>query len=86
MAELQVRLFAAARQLAGRGVWTLEIGDDEPRTVAELKDRLAASCPALEPLLSRVRIAIDGEYASDGDVIPHGAELAVIPPVSGGCF
>ena len=53
-------------------------------TVADLKSALALACPSLRPLLPMIRIAIDSEYAVDDQTIPLGAELAAIPPVSGG--
>jgi molybdopterin converting factor subunit 1 len=77
-----VRLFAGARQCAGRALVELELA--EGATVAELRRALAAAYPELALLLPRVRIALDAEFADDLAPIPPGAELAVIPPVSGG--
>ena len=77
-----VLLFAVARQLADRGEIAVEV--EAGATVADLKRALARSCPPLEPLLSRVRIAVDASYAEDDDTLPDHGELAVIPPVSGG--
>ena len=80
--RVEVRLFAAARQRAGRPTLDLEL--PEPATVAALKRALAAACPALAPLVASLRIAVDSEYAADDAPIPPGAEVAAIPPVSGG--
>jgi molybdopterin converting factor subunit 1 len=77
-----VLLFARARQLAGQQL--LEVELPEGASVADLKRAIAAACPALEPLLARVRIAVDAAYATDDQAVPPAAELAVIPPVSGG--
>src|SRR5690242_8184309 len=81
--QVSVRLFALARQRAGRAEVVLEI--PEPVTVGALKVALAHSHPELAPLVAQLMIAIDAEYAGDDATpIPPGAEVAAIPPVSGG--
>jgi molybdopterin converting factor subunit 1 len=80
--QVSLLLFAAARQKAG--VPSLVLDLPEPATVADLKAALATACPALAPYLPSLRIAINSEYAPDDGPIPAGAELAAIPPVSGG--
>lgn len=77
-----VRLFAMARQRAGRAEISVEVA--EPATVASLKQALAAQYPDLAPLLPNVMIAVSAEYAGDDHSIAPGAEVAIIPPVSGG--
>ena len=61
---------------------TLELADGA--TVATLKSALAAAYPALASIVPSLMIAIDNDYATDDALIPPGAELAAIPPVSGG--
>ena len=80
--KVAVRLFAAARDLAGRGEVEIELppGAD----VAELRQALAAHLPALAPLAARSLVAVNAEYASDSTPVAEGDELALIPPVSGG--
>ncbi|MDR3635498.1 MAG: MoaD/ThiS family protein [Isosphaeraceae bacterium] len=80
--SIRVRLFAVARERAGAGEVLLALG--EGATVADLRAGLAERFPALCPLMPNVMIAVDAEYASDDLVIPPGAEVALIPPVSGG--
>lgn len=80
--RIQIHLFAVARQLAGGPALSLEL--PENATVATLKAALALRCPALAPILPSLMIAIDNDYATDDALIPPGAELAAIPPVSGG--
>jgi molybdopterin converting factor subunit 1 len=82
MSRVTVLLFAGARQRAGSSTLDVEIPDGS--TVADLKSALASGCPALSPLLPSLRIAVNSEYAADESTIPPGAELAAIPPVSGG--
>lgn len=78
---LTVLYFAAAREAAGTDRETLEAA---PATVADLRRLLAGRHPALARVLARCRIALDQELATDADPVPPDAEVAVIPPVSGG--
>ena len=77
---MTVLLFAAARDLAGTPTLTVPAC----ATVGDLRRALAAACPALAGLLPRCRVAVDLAFAADADGVPGGAEVAVIPPVSGG--
>ena len=80
--KVHVRLFALARQRAGRPEVVIEL--PEPATVADLKRLLTETLPELAPLASSLMIAVDSEYAGDDQVVGAGSEVAVIPPVSGG--
>ena len=80
--QVDLRLFALARQRAGRPVVTLEL--PEPARVADLRRALATAYPDLAPLLPNLMIAVNAEYADDDREVPPGAEVAAIPPVSGG--
>jgi molybdopterin converting factor subunit 1 len=80
--RISVRLFAVARERVGAPTVLVELS--ETATAQDLKAKLVEGYPALEPLLPNLLIAIDSEYASDDAAIRPGAEVAVIPPVSGG--
>jgi molybdopterin converting factor subunit 1 len=80
---ITVLYFAVAREAAGLDREILD-PTAPPATVAALREALAARHPGLARVLPRCRIAVDQEFARDGDPIPPGAEIAVIPPVSGG--
>lgn len=80
----RVRMFAAARERAGRAVVEVDLPD--PARVADLRQALASAVPTLAGLLPSLRFAVDAEYADDATPIPPGADLAAIPPVSGGGF
>jgi molybdopterin converting factor small subunit len=81
--RVNVRLFAMARQRAGRAEVALDVAD--PVTVAAVKAALAAACPELAPLVPQMLIAVNADYAGDErSLIPPGAEVAAILPVSGG--
>ncbi len=79
---VRVRLFARARDLAGADAVAVEM--PAGATVAELRRRLGEACPALRPLLPRSAVAVNEDFAGDAAPIPPGAEVALLPPVSGG--
>lgn len=80
--RVTVRFFAAARERAGRSALELELRDGA--SVREALAALVAQAPGLEALLPKLRVAVAEEFAGPDDVIPPGAELALIPPVAGG--
>jgi sulfur-carrier protein len=77
-----VRMFARARDLAGADALRIEL--PEGATVADLRRQLAVACPALASLLERSALAVDNEFAGDTQVLSANAEVALLPPVSGG--
>lgn len=79
---MKVRLFARARELAGAD--TLEVSLPAGATVRDLRKRIAEECPRLAGLLERSALAVDDEFAEDGLTVPLEAEVALLPPVSGG--
>ena len=83
--SIRVLFFAAARDAAGVAAEALAA---PPATVGALRAALAAAHPGMARVLPRCRIAVAQDFAGDGDPIPDGAEVAVIPPVAGGapCF
>jgi molybdopterin converting factor subunit 1 len=78
---ITVLYFAAARQAAGLDEESIP---PQARTVRDLRRLLAERHPSLGRVLERCRIAVEEEFASDDAPVPDGAEVAVIPPVSGG--
>lgn len=79
---MKVRLFARARELAGADA--LEVSLPPGATVRDLRQRLAEECPTLAGLLERSAVAVNDEFADDELTLPRGAEVALLPPVSGG--
>ena len=77
-----VRLFAGVRQAAGCDRLELEL--PEGATVAVLQQQIVRAVPLGPGLARHLLIAFDSEYAGDQDPIPPGAEVACIPPLSGG--
>jgi sulfur-carrier protein len=80
--KVRVKLFAAAKELAGRDVLDLELADIA--TLAELRQAVGKELPALQKILRHSVWAVDAEYARDDRVINQHSEIALIPPVSGG--
>ncbi len=79
---MTVLLFAIARDLAGASAVDVPVPDGA--TVGTMRAALADVYPALAVLLPRCRVAVGQAFAADTDVVPVGAEVALIPPVSGG--
>lgn len=80
--RVTVRFFAAARERARVAEHRLEL--PAPATVEDVSKALVAAFPELGPLMRHLRIAVDQEFADAKDVVPDGAEVALIPPVAGG--
>ena len=80
--RLTVKMFAAARDAVGASEVAIDVPDGA--TVAELRATLCELFPQVKPLVERAMFAVDARYAQDGDAVPAGAEVACIPPVSGG--
>lgn len=79
---VRVLLFARAKDLAGTASMSLEL--PEGATVASLRQVLATMVPRLGDFLPRCAVAVGGEVASDETPLVEDAEVALLPPVSGG--
>jgi molybdopterin converting factor subunit 1 len=82
MASITILYFAAARERAGTQRETLEV--PERIRVQEVLRMLAGRHSTLGPLLPHLRVAVNQEFVDKEAEVPPGAELALIPPVSGG--
>jgi molybdopterin converting factor subunit 1 len=80
--DVHVRYFARLRELAGTDSETVE-QVPVTSTLNELYRGLQRIHPAL-PDPESVRVAVNQEFAEWSTGIPHGGEVAFIPPVSGG--
>jgi molybdenum cofactor cytidylyltransferase len=79
---VKVRLFAAAKDRAGR--FELEVDLEHGSTVTDLRAAIGQLVPELGPLLETAMIAVNEEYAGNDVALAPGVRLALIPPVSGG--
>ena len=80
--SLTIRLFARARDLVGSDTLQLEL--PEGATVGALRQQLSEQYPQLAGLLARSALAVNDEFAEPDLVLPRGATVALLPPVSGG--
>jgi molybdopterin converting factor small subunit len=79
---IPVRLFARYAELLGAERLTVEV--TVPATVAAVLEQLRADHPAAAVLGQRPLVAIGlGQVGLDA-AIPPGAEVAFLPPLSGG--
>lgn len=79
---VKVAFFAAARDIAGCD--QLELDVDDATTVGQLKTMIAERFPEMVPIMSTSNWAVDHEYVGNEQQLHHGAEIGLIPPVSGG--
>jgi molybdopterin synthase catalytic subunit len=82
--SMRIRLLAFASASDALGAPELEIELAPGTRVGDLRRELGARFPALSPLLARLAVAIDGQIAGDTQALADGAEVALLPPVSGG--
>ncbi|MDP6443527.1 MAG: MoaD/ThiS family protein [Pirellulaceae bacterium] len=80
--KITVKMFALAKQLVQADEVCVTLPDQA--TLADLKRALREQHPALDSLAAHWMFAIDGEYAGDADQLHEQADVACIPPVSGG--
>jgi sulfur-carrier protein len=76
-----LRLFAAAREAAGTGRDTVP-GDTVAAVLAEAGRRYGE---AFAEVVANSRVWCNGEPAEGDEAVTDADEVAVLPPVSGGC-
>jgi len=77
----RVLLFAGLRDAAGAAELEVEVRH-AGACVADLRAAAEVLCPALAR--HTYRVAIEARYAGDAEALPAAAEIAFLPPVSGG--
>ena len=80
--NVNVLLFAQARECAGAA--RLELALPPGSRVADALEALTRAHPALAPLRAHLATAVNGELVRPDAALAEGAELALLPPVSGG--
>jgi molybdopterin synthase catalytic subunit len=80
--RVRVRLYARLRELAGAREVPLEL--PAGAVVEDAWRALVAERPAVAPMRPHTRFAVNGRYVGADSVLPDDAEVACIPPVSGG--
>lgn len=79
--EINILAFGVAKEIFGGPTVSVLLTNDA--TVYNLKYLLEDKYPRLKQLASYM-VAVNDEYALDGDTIHERDEIAIIPPVSGG--
>jgi len=81
---MRIRLlaFASAGDALGAGEMDLDLPAGS--RVSDLRVQLDRDHPGLAPLWPRLAVAVDGRVVTFEEPIPDGAEVALLPPVSGG--
>lgn len=82
MIKVQVLAFATASGLLGRSPRPIELPDGA--RLADLKRLLEEENPGWATLWPRLAIAVDGKLRQSDTELADGAEVALLPPVSGG--
>lgn len=87
MMDVEVKLFGAFRDCQSQPQLRLTLPDGA--TIADLRAALdahgRAHWPAFKPaLLARSAFASESCVLRDGEAVPAGVSMAVLPPVSGG--
>lgn len=80
--RIHLLAFASAGDALGATEMDLEMPDGS--RVADLRDRLDRDHPKLAPLWPRLAVAMDGRVVKPETALEDGAEVALLPPVSGG--
>ena len=80
MARVTLLYFASLRDAAGAASETLDTSaTDLAGLYAQARERHGSALP-----VERLRVVVDGAFARWADAVTDGAEVAFIPPVSGG--
>ena len=80
--QLTLLLFATLKGAAPNGQLLVEVPDGA--RVADVWEAAIARAPQLQKWRKHARMAVNQSYARDDEIVPEGAEVALIPPVSGG--
>ena len=80
--NVDVLLFAAAREVAGTDRLSVEVPDGA--TVTQLFEHLKQRRPALTAVLTTCRAAVGEQFVQGTTKLAEGSVVAVLPPVSGG--
>ncbi len=90
--NIKLLAFASAAEALGTGELDYQLAPanngngaaNVAPTVGELKQALSEQYPNLGELWKRLAVSVDGEIATDAHELTENAEVALLPPVSGG--
>jgi len=81
--RIVTRFFANTRDIVGSHEVRLRVADGT--TLSGLLELLFAKHPRLRPFEEAMLVAVNEEFAEPATVLRDGDEVAIMPPVSGGC-
>jgi MoaE-MoaD fusion protein len=81
---MRIRLLAFASAGDALGASEMDLEMPEGSRVADLRERLDRDHPKLSLLWPRLAVAVDGRVVTPEAPLADGAEVALLPPVSGG--
>jgi molybdopterin synthase catalytic subunit len=81
---VKIRLLAFASAGDALGTTEMEIELAEGSRVSDLRARLDRDHPKIAPLWTRLAVAMDGRIVPPDTLLEDAAEVALLPPVSGG--
>ena len=80
--QIDVLLFAAARDAAGSDSIAVDVTDDARAN--DVIEAVGRHLPEISGLLPSCRLAVDCCYVNGDAAVSADSEVALIPPVSGG--
>ena len=81
--HIQILYFAYFRERIGLSEESLDI--DSEATIQQLIEELGRKHQCIDAMQGKFRVARNQEFASFDTVLSDGDEIALIPPVAGGC-
>jgi molybdopterin synthase catalytic subunit/molybdopterin converting factor small subunit len=81
---MKIRLLAFATAADALGTGERELEMPEGSRISDLRARLDQDHPGMVPLWPRLAVALDGRIVPPDTPLEDGAEVALLPPVSGG--
>jgi len=80
--RVQVKLFAIAKDIIGSDEINVDVPDGGQ--VADLREAIVEAFPSMSAVLRHAMIAVNTQYADNQTSLSADADVAIIPPVSGG--
>lgn len=81
--QIRVLFFGMLKDLAGRPSDSLSL--PENATLADVLNHYERAIPRLNEFMSSVALSVNQQYAAPDTRLSPGDEVALLPPVSGGC-
>ncbi len=81
--NVRIRFFASVRDIVGKAEMDLDLPGGS--SAGDLLDQLTERYPRLQGLAPSLLLSVNREYADSHHPLREGDEVALIPPVSGGC-